>query len=137
MTAIKTDPTTLTVSYDENTSVDSRYAEISVSGAGVNSQSVSVIQEGAIPSAIKPVSEIRQINVFPNPVSNKTRITYPRGTAELIEIYEPSGRLIIRLQDTDKNGETEIDFSGMNSGLYIYRLIDNEGNIYNGKILKE
>ena len=83
------------------------------------------------------MSEIQHINVFPNPVSNNTWLTYPKGTAKLIEIYEPSGRLIIRLQDSDKNGETEIDFSGLNPGLYIYRLIDKEGLIYNGKILKE
>jgi predicted metal-dependent phosphotriesterase family hydrolase len=137
LTAAKTDTATLTVSYDENASQDSRYSEITVSGEGVNYQSVYIIQEGAITSTIKQISEIQQINVFPNPVSNKTWLTYPKGAAELIEIYEPSGRLIIRLQDSDKNGETEIDFSGLNSGLYIYRLIDEEGNIYNGKILKE
>jgi phosphotriesterase-related protein len=137
LTATKTDATTLTVRYDENTSVASRFSEITVSGAGVNSQSVYIIQEGAITSTIKHISEIQQINVFPNPVSNKAWITYPKGTTEFIEIYEPSGRLIIRLQDSDKNGETEIDFSGLNSGLYLYRLIDKEGNIYNGKILKE
>ena len=97
--------------YDENTSLNSRFAEISISGSGVNSQSVSVLQEGAIPSAVEPVSKEGQIQAFPNPVSNKTRITYPRGTSELIEIYGPSGRLIIRLEDTDRNGETEIDFS--------------------------
>jgi len=135
--AIKTDITTLTVNYEENIVLDSRSAEITVSGAGVNSQSVSITQEGAIPSTIKSKSDIKQINVFPNPVSNKTGLTYPKGTKVLIEIYEPSGGLIIRLQDSDKNGETEIDFSGLNSGLYIYRLIDKEGNIYNGKILKE
>jgi phosphotriesterase-related protein len=137
LTATKTNATTLTTSYDENTGVDSRSAEITVSGAGVNSQSVSIIQEGALPSAVKPISDNQQISVFPNPFSNKTWITYPKGTAVLIEIYEPSGRLIIRLQASDKSGETEIDFSGLNSGLYIYRLSDKEGNIYNGKILKE
>jgi phosphotriesterase-related protein len=137
LSASKTDVATLAVSYDENTSVDSRFSEITVSGVGVYSESVYIIQEGAIPSAFKHTSEIQQIKVFPNPVSNKTWLTYPKGTAKLIEIYEPSGRLLIRLKASDKNEETEIDFSGLNSGLYIYRLIDKEGNIYNGKILKE
>jgi hypothetical protein len=64
-------------------------------------------------------------------------LTYPKGTVELIEIYESSGRLINRLQDPCKTGETEIDFSGFNSGLYIYRLIGSQGNVYIGKIWKE
>jgi len=137
LTATKTDANTLTATYDENTCVNSRTAEITVTGAGVNSQSVSIIQEGAIPSAFKHTSEIQKISVYPNPVSNKTWLKYAKGTEEFIEIYELSGRLINSLQDTDKNGETEIDFSGLNSGLYIFRLIDNEGKIYIGKILKE
>jgi phosphotriesterase-related protein len=137
LTATKADIATLVVSYDENTGIDSRSAEIIVKGAGVNSQSVSILQEGAIPSAIKQHSEFRQVNVFPNPVSGNTKLTYPKGTVEFIEIYEPSGRLIISLKIPDKTGETEIDFSGFSRGLYIYRLIDKDGNTCNGKILKE
>jgi phosphotriesterase-related protein len=135
--AIKSDATTLIVIYSENTNRDSRTAEISINGAGVNSQSVSVMQDGAIPSTVKNPSEMQLIKVFPNPVSDKTRLTYPKGTVELIEIYESSGRLINRLQDPCKTGETEIDFSGFNSGLYIYRLIGSQGNVYIGKIWKE
>jgi phosphotriesterase-related protein len=137
LTTSRTDTATLAVSYDENTSVDSRFSEIKVNGAGVYSESIYVIQEGAIPSLIKPISDNQQIGVIPNPVSNKIWLTYPKAKAQTIEIYELSGRLIIRLQDFDENGETEIDFSGFNSGPYIYRLIDNEGQIYHGKILKE
>jgi phosphotriesterase-related protein len=136
LTAIKTDANTLYVSYDENKLLDPRFAEITISAAG-KYQPVYIIQEKAIPSNIKHISELQQINVFPNPASNKTSLTYSKGMEEIIEIYELSGEMIIRLQDSDKNGETEIDVSDLNSGLYIYRLIDNESNIYFGKILKE
>jgi phosphotriesterase-related protein len=137
LTATKTDDTTLTATYDENEGTDLRSAEITVSGAGVNSLPVSIKQEGAILNIINHQSEIQQINIFPNPFSNKIWLTYPEGAAECIEIYEPSGRLIMRLQGSDKNGKTEIDLSGLNSGLYIYRIIDKESNIYNGKIVRE
>ncbi len=50
LTATKTDATTLTVSYDENTSIDPRSAEITVSGAGVTSQNIMVNQSGASPA---------------------------------------------------------------------------------------
>lgn len=137
LSAAKTDATTLTVNYDENTSVDSRSAEVTSGGEGVISQSVLINQEGAIPTPVTSISDILQINVFPNPVSNKTWLTYSKGTAERIEIYEPSGRLIMKLQVNDRKVETEIDFSGFSSGLYLYRLVDQEGKIHIGKILKE
>ncbi len=50
LTATKTDDTTLTVSYDENTSVDSRSAEITVSGAGVTSQNIMIKPKRCNPS---------------------------------------------------------------------------------------
>jgi phosphotriesterase-related protein len=135
--AIKTDAVSLAVIYSENESIYSRSAEISIYGAGVDSLSITFVQEGAIPSAISHPVGVGQINVFPNPVSDKAILTYQKGTVETIEIYEISGRLIISLQNRDKTGETEIDFSGFNRGLYLYRLINKEGILYNGKILKE
>jgi hypothetical protein len=135
--AIKTDANSLMVIYSENENIYSRSAEIYIHGAGVDSQSVSIIQEGAIPSAVSHSSESRQIYVFPNPVTDKAKLTYQKGTVETIEIYEISGRLVISLQNPDKAGETEIDFSGFNPGLYVYRLIDKEGNPDIGMILKK
>lgn len=137
LTATKADMTTLSVSYDENTDPDERSAEITISGEGVNSRTVIILQEGAIPSNIGLSSENSRIRIFPNPVFDKTWLSYPEGTAERIEIYEPSGRLVIRMQITDNDGKTEVDFSGLNSGLYLYRLVDRKGNTWNGKILKK
>jgi phosphotriesterase-related protein len=137
LTATKEDDTILAISYDENTSTDFRFSRITLGGTIGYSQSVYIIQEGAIPSTIKGIAETQQTVVFPNPVSQTTWFTYPKGTTKLIEIYEPSGRLIFKQQVIDLNGKTEIDFSGLNSGLYLYRVFDNKGNIFNGKILKE
>jgi len=49
LTATKTNATTLTISYDENLSVDERSATITLSGTGVTSQTVTINQEGATP----------------------------------------------------------------------------------------
>ncbi len=70
LTATKTDATTLTVSYDENTSVDSRSAEITVSGAGVTSQDIMVNQSGVSP-ALSVTPESRSIS----PASGTTTFT--------------------------------------------------------------
>ena len=135
--AIRTDINTLLVIYDENRSAVIRSEEIVISGEGIDDLSVIVSQEGAVPTSLKPPSEIRQMNVYPNPVSGKTMISYPRGLVKFLELYEPTGHLIIRRQVEHDSRETEIDFSGMASGIYLYRVIDREGNIFNGKILKE
>jgi hypothetical protein len=137
LTATKADAATLDVIYDENTSKDSRFSEIIVTAAGLVPKSVYILQEGAVVSSVESSTDMPKMMVFPNPVSDKTWLTYPRGTVEVIEIYDPSGRLTMSLKDTEKTGKTEIDLSGLNRGFYMYRIIDKEGNSYNGKILKE
>ncbi len=55
--AVKTNETTITVSYNENTSVDLRTADITLSGPGVSNQIASLNQQGANPElAITPAS---------------------------------------------------------------------------------
>ncbi|MBN2275698.1 MAG: hypothetical protein JXK95_15320, partial [Bacteroidales bacterium] len=49
LNANKTNATTLSVEYDENTSVDDRSASITLSGTGVTSQTITVEQDGATP----------------------------------------------------------------------------------------
>ncbi|MBI9062122.1 MAG: T9SS type A sorting domain-containing protein [Marinilabiliaceae bacterium] len=47
LTTVKTNATTLSVSYDENSDTEERSASISISGMGVSPQTVTVIQEAA------------------------------------------------------------------------------------------
>ncbi len=49
LTAIKTNETTLTVNYNENLSIASRSATITVSGPGVSNQTINIDQEAAAP----------------------------------------------------------------------------------------
>jgi hypothetical protein len=58
LTATKTNNTTLTVTYDENISVDARSAVITLSGTGVSDQTVTVNQAGATPVlSVTPASQ--------------------------------------------------------------------------------
>lgn len=57
LTAVKTNDQTITINYDENTLVNSRSADITVSGPGVSSQTVSLNQQGANPElSVTPAS---------------------------------------------------------------------------------
>ncbi|RKZ60827.1 MAG: hypothetical protein DRQ44_12340, partial [Gammaproteobacteria bacterium] len=49
LTALKTNSTTLTITYDANVSVDGRSAVITLSGPGVTNQTVTINQQGATP----------------------------------------------------------------------------------------
>jgi len=49
LSAVKTNSTTLTITYDSNISVNSRTANITLSGTGVTSKNISFIQNGATP----------------------------------------------------------------------------------------
>lgn len=136
LTATKKDENTLIVSYDENAHEDPRYTNITISGAGVFSRLVTIIQQGAITSGVISLPENGPIKVYPNPVVSKAMIFYPKGKIALIEIYDPFGRLLTAIKSPD-DAMTEIDFSDYNSGLYFYRLIDHEGHAHNGRILKK
>ncbi len=58
LTATKTNNTTLTVTYDENTVVATRTANITFSGPGVSDQTVSLSQEAATPVlSVEPASQ--------------------------------------------------------------------------------
>jgi predicted metal-dependent phosphotriesterase family hydrolase len=137
LTATKTSELIISVMYDENTNLYSRTAEITISGVDEYAQTISVVQDAAVPSHLKPAPEILPIMVVPNPVTDISRFMYKEGEAVRIEILEPSGRLIVILQDSDTNGETYIDLSELSPGVYLYRLVDKKGNVFNGKILKE
>jgi hypothetical protein len=78
-----------------------------------------------------------KISFYPNPVSSLGKFTYQVGRSVRIEIYDVTGILIQLHDDADQNGETSIDFTNYGSGIYIYRVIDGDGHIYSGKVLKE
>jgi len=75
--------------------------------------------------------------IYPNPVNGIGTVKYPVCNSIQIEIYNTSGLLQKTIRDTGQHGETQIDFSNLNSGIYFWRLIDADGNIYSGKIMKK
>jgi len=88
-------------------------------------------------TAFKPVELYSKINIYPNPVYEIGKFTYPSGKTISIEIYDISGLLLRTIPDQDQDGETEVDLSDFKSGVYPYRLIDEEGSVYVGKVIRE
>lgn len=76
--------------------------------------------------------------IFPNPAVNELNIVVPKGKALNLEIYAPSGQLVI--QKTISNAETvnqhAIDLSKLAEGLYSGVLSDGK-SVQNFKFLKQ
>jgi photosystem II stability/assembly factor-like uncharacterized protein len=74
-----------------------------------------------------------QIIVSPNPVVNELQI---RSSSKLILnliLYDLTARKVFQKQFA---GNSIIDLSGFQNGIYLYEIRDNEGNIKTGKIIK-
>ena len=69
-----------------------------------------------------------QIAIYPNPTTGILTIEGVEGIASVYDIY---GRLVLT---TNTN---TLDFSQAAMGIYFARVIDGQGNVYVGKILKE
>lgn len=70
--------------------------------------------------------------LFPNPATDYLTITWKENQPRLrFEVMDLAGRSLLS-RTLDKN--TTINVAGLSSGLYLYRLSDNEGIIYTGKI---
>lgn len=133
--AAKTNDTTFLVSYNKNTSFEIRSDLITVS-AGTKVVDIALVQQGAVTDVNVHSENDNQIKVIPNPVYDRAWLIFPKNSAEIIEIFDASGRLILILNDLNEKEKVEIDFSGLNPGLYMVRFINKQGNIINGKILK-
>jgi len=84
--------------------------------------------------SVKENSE-NSINISPNPCSNSILIENLGNTAENIEIYDVSGKLIQKIKLDKGIDKLTLDFSDFQKGVYIIKLITSNNNIIK-KIVK-
>lgn len=81
------------------------------------------------------------VEAFPNPFTNSTTIRFvlPTDSRGVLNVYDVAGREIQTLFNGDiQSGniyEVTFDASTLSDGLYIYRLITTDGNVFNGKLI--
>lgn len=78
------------------------------------------------------------INIYPNPVSDKLHINFENEPAKKAEIriYSCQGRLI-KTKAVGENSQIDIDFSQFKSGLYLMHYSNVNGNVFIKQIIKE
>ncbi|MBE0655596.1 MAG: T9SS type A sorting domain-containing protein, partial [Bacteroidales bacterium] len=72
--------------------------------------------------------------VYPNPASEKIYITTPSRQLREVRLFDISGRFLY--QTFANREETELDISGLDSGIYLVNMIDSEGKTFIRKIIK-
>ncbi|HLO60515.1 MAG TPA: CUB domain-containing protein [Bacteroidales bacterium] len=137
LAALKQNDTTISIIFQENPDTANRSAEILVTGEGVDTVSLLVVQDGALPDPVVSEDADHSLKVYPNPVSGSAWFVYESGVAVMIALYDPAGKMIMQVNDEDSNGASEIDLSDLNPGIYIYRVTGGKGGISTGKIVKK
>ena len=82
-------------------------------------------------SGLDHIQETNPIRIYPNPASNYFKIDFS-GRISQVELYNVGGQQIIAA----KNSKI-IDVSRIASGLYFYKITNDEGKLYLGKLLVE
>jgi len=76
-----------------------------------------------------------EIKVFPNPATNKAYIVLPEGIQNInVKLYDMLGKLI-KVESSNFSDRVMISRDNMPSGIYIYRVEDENGRVKTGKIV--
>ena len=82
-----------------------------------------------------PVTFLPEVMVAPNPFSGSTRFRI-QGSATPFDllIYDISGKPVMAFKEVHDN-DLVVDFPGLASGIYFYRLVTADGKIFSGKLV--
>jgi len=93
------------------------------------------VYDAAQPSGWVSVRDVElSAKVFPNPATDKLNIQMPTNEQYDMVLVDINGRL---LQETNFNSQSQLDLSVYQSGVYILRISDKNGNFTTVKVIKE
>ena len=84
------------------------------------------------PTAANDIPEKHEtVSVVPNPVSNEAQLIYS-GFINRVAIFNLTGQLMMESKDINSN-VLKFSTQGMNAGIYVYRMTDNNGKSISGR----
>ncbi len=87
-------------------------------------------------TSVIEVSGNTKLEYYPNPVNNELTIKFEKEFNGIINVYDLTGNLIER-KEAYGSYETYLNFSKLKLGMYIVRLINNNGDLSELKIMKQ
>lgn len=81
------------------------------------------------------VSSIKEVIIYPNPVSNILNLTTNLNDGKIFDIVVSnlSGQLVLQKNSHPNNGIMQLDISGLQNGIYFVKLVDKSYNSSNTK----
>ena len=83
------------------------------------------------PNSVDESNLIKNIQIFPNPTTDKVNITLTVGTISLVKLYDLSGSKI-----KEWGGEETISLRNEASGIFILEVQNHKGMIHRSKVVK-
>ncbi|HAW52602.1 MAG TPA: hypothetical protein DCX54_09800 [Flavobacteriales bacterium] len=73
--------------------------------------------------------------IYPNPASNQVTLVFEQKGKGLVQIFRNDGVLVYRIQVNDSMRQLKIDVSGIPDGLYILKVVQNDGGTSMNKLI--
>lgn len=83
----------------------------------------------------KPSVSIDYCTLFPNPTTGKFQLDYSISSDAILEIIDGTGRVVLNSKISSEKSNESIDLSSYQNGLYYCRIINDNGVIFQKKVV--
>lgn len=108
------------VYYDKKSNKNKLIVDFTTSNFTENYQEVYVLPTSSL--SIEEVKTNSNLQAFPNPAQSTLTIVNPKNGTNNVEIYDISGRLILKKEFNPYENKISIDVQDLSNGNYIYKI---------------
>ncbi|TGN27840.1 T9SS type A sorting domain-containing protein [Empedobacter tilapiae] len=110
----------LTVFHDEKSNKNKLIIDVTTNNFTDTYQQVYVLPTSSL--SIEEVKENSKLQAFPNPAQSTLNIVNPKNGANNVEIYDITGRLILKKDFNSNESNISVDVQDLSNGNYIYKI---------------
>lgn len=82
---------------------------------------------------IKPIEDLK---IYPNPTHGNIRISNLKNAeVKTVEVFSVLGKLVEQISVSNNASKLDLDLSNLNKGMYLLKLLDNNGESYTQKLV--
>lgn len=89
-------------------------------------------------TGIEAVAAAKQLTVYPNPLRDELHFDLPEGGQQVkATVYNILGQQVYERQTKATSGKYSLNLSELSPGNYLLQVVDEKGNTYRGKVVKQ